>query len=636
MHATPSTPNPAADAPPDHFAAVGRAYREGRWRDVDALVAGLIAQHPNVAQLHLIKGRSDEHQGRTHRAAEAYQRAVTLDPSLLDAWLLLAMLHDREGRQQDAVVACEAVLMRQPAHRPALLLLASIAEARGDWRLALPLLDRAATLDPTDAAVLNSLFATLSHSPDLAARRGVLERLLTISPHRAVILFQLAYVAQQEHAWERAFALLRQVIQAAPQYLDAHLHLAHVATVVEQWNVAADAYGAALALAPEHAEWWFRRGTMLARAARMVEAEASFREAAVRAPDDYDVWKALWTLRRDLGDPQAAAAAGRRAHALKPADLGDRLQLISALHAADRPDDALRHCRTLARAGGDDVEWGQFMDVLKDFIKVPPRELPADQPKSWDYFHYNRDKVLAMLDAALTIRQRFPHAPRVFLGQGLIAWEKTMGFLDDERFIAATRKYDHLRMMVNWEWNLHVIQWAARQALAIPGDFVELGVYRGYTTAVTAENLDFAQSSKRWFLYDTFAGIPADQQTDGWPHAYAGMESDAWFDEVTSLFASYQNIEVIRGRVPEVFETRCPKRIAFVHIDLNSATAEIGALDALYDRLSPGGVIVFDDYGWYSAREQFDAENRWVRERGLSILELPTGQGLLVKPAGAN
>jgi hypothetical protein len=110
------------------------------------------------------------------------------------------------------------------------------------------------------------------------------------------------------------------------------------------------------------------------------------------------------------------------------------------------------------------------------------------------------------------------------------------------------------------------------------------------------------------------------------------MDSDAWHREVVDLFASYPNIEVVRGRVPEVFEARCPERIAFVHLDLNSARAEVGALDALYDRLSPGAVVVFDDYGWFTARDQFDAENGWMRARGLSILELPTGQGLFVKP----
>jgi O-methyltransferase len=45
----------------------------------------------------------------------------------------------------------------------------------------------------------------------------------------------------------------------------------------------------------------------------------------------------------------------------------------------------------------------------------------------------------------------------------------------------------------------------------------------------------------------------------------------------------------------------------------------------------PGGVIVFDDYGWWQYRTQKQAEDEFMRARGYDILELPTGQGLVVK-----
>lgn len=41
--------------------------------------------------------------------------------------------------------------------------------------------------------------------------------------------------------------------------------------------------------------------------------------------------------------------------------------------------------------------------------------------------------------------------------------------------------------------------------------------------------------------------------------------------------------------------------------------------------------MVFDDFGWASARAQFNAEVAWSEARGVKILPLPTGQGLLVK-----
>lgn len=50
----------------------------------------------------------------------------------------------------------------------------------------------------------------------------------------------------------------------------------------------------------------------------------------------------------------------------------------------------------------------------------------------------------------------------------------------------------------------------------------------------------------------------------------------------------------------------------------------------LFDRVAPGAVIVFDDYGWLGCRPQRLAEDAWLAKRGYRVLELPTGQGLVV------
>ena len=51
----------------------------------------------------------------------------------------------------------------------------------------------------------------------------------------------------------------------------------------------------------------------------------------------------------------------------------------------------------------------------------------------------------------------------------------------------------------------------------------------------------------------------------------------------------------------------------------------------LFDRIVPGGLIVLDDYGWLPFKAQRDAEDIFFAERGYFVLELPTGQGLVVK-----
>lgn len=223
--------------------------------------------------------------------------------------------------------------------------------------------------------------------------------------------------------------------------------------------------------------------------------------------------------------------------------------------------------------------------------------------------------------------------PDVFVADGMATWGKSTPFLDDERFVALADKHAELLPIPNWHWNLQTVLWAIDQVRSLDGDFVELGVFKGHTTLFAAEYIGFTEWPRRWLLFDTFEGIPADQLDPDWEaankDAYVGTYS---FEEVRDRFAGYPNIEVIQGRVPDVLEGRVPDRIAFLHLDLNNTTAEIGALEALYDRIIPGGVIILDDYAWAVCRAQYDAEKAWFGARGLSVLHLPTGQGVFVKP----
>jgi hypothetical protein len=219
-----------------------------------------------------------------------------------------------------------------------------------------------------------------------------------------------------------------------------------------------------------------------------------------------------------------------------------------------------------------------------------------------------------------------------FVGDGLATWLKIQPFADDGRFLDLVDAHADLLPIANWHWNLLAPLWAVQICRDVPGDFVELGVFKGHTTLFCADYVAFQEWPKTWWLYDTFEGIPEDQRAPGWDRLNARAYEGAFsFEEVAERFIPFPNIRLVRGRVPEVLAEQSPKQIAFLHMDLNNAPAEIAALDALFDRVSVGGVVLFDDYCWANARAQHDAEKAWFEARGLSILPMATGQGLFVK-----
>lgn len=223
----------------------------------------------------------------------------------------------------------------------------------------------------------------------------------------------------------------------------------------------------------------------------------------------------------------------------------------------------------------------------------------------------------------------------VFASDMLIAIAKNLSFWYDDKFsdsFKATAQTDQEKSLV---WRLHVLTWAASNVLHLEGDFVECGVLRGFSSAVICKYLDFENIPKNFYLYDTFSGLPEETSTENERARHSGYKthynSEELFAYVKNVFSIYPNVKVIRGIVPYSFKEAVPEKIAYLHIDMNSAQAEILALEHLFDKVVPGGMIILDDFGWSWYRGQTLPEIKFMQDRGYKILELPTGQGLVLK-----
>lgn len=152
----------------------------------------------------------------------------------------------------------------------------------------------------------------------------------------------------------------------------------------------------------------------------------------------------------------------------------------------------------------------------------------------------------------------------------------------------------------------------------IAGDVVELGVFRGGSAGILGQAC--IDTGRRLWLYDTWAGIPAAGLHDN-PRALAltGKMAASREDARSHVLSlGIPEPEIVQGDFTRTVHARAPEHIAILHLDGDWYESVLVPLRALYDRVSDGGAIVFDDFGyWEGARRAFYV---FCRERNLEPL----------------
>lgn len=146
----------------------------------------------------------------------------------------------------------------------------------------------------------------------------------------------------------------------------------------------------------------------------------------------------------------------------------------------------------------------------------------------------------------------------------------------------------------------------------IPGDIVECGVARGGSAALMGLTLRKLGSNRRLWLFDTFEGLPAPSDADPDFHI-ANRYTGTCIGRLEEVRANFSRLGIVDGTnfVKGLFEDTLPtapiERIAVLHIDGDWYRSVRACLQCLYEKVSPGGVIQFDDYGyWKGARKAVD------------------------------
>lgn len=185
------------------------------------------------------------------------------------------------------------------------------------------------------------------------------------------------------------------------------------------------------------------------------------------------------------------------------------------------------------------------------------------------------------------------------------------------------------------KWRVHLACWAAWHAKHLPGSFVECGVSTGIMSLAICDYIDFNSLDKDFYLFDTFCGIPEEQMSLREKPARIAT-NERLYEESYKLalgnFEPFPRAHLIRGKVPDTLNNVDIEEVCYLCIDMNIAEPERAAIEHFWPKLVSGAPVLLDDYAMVNHEPQKEAMDEFASKKGVKILTVPTGQGLLMKP----
>ncbi len=153
----------------------------------------------------------------------------------------------------------------------------------------------------------------------------------------------------------------------------------------------------------------------------------------------------------------------------------------------------------------------------------------------------------------------------------------------------------------------------------LKGDIVECGVWKGGFSIFLAEIF----KDKNIWVADSFEGFqPLSESKYEYENDRHNPEYSSTIkvslEEVQSNFKKYNlkgnRIKFLKGFVKDTLPTSGIQEIALLRVDVDAYSATLEVLDELYDKVVPGGYIIFDDSCLY---ESLNAIKTFFKKRNI-------------------
>ncbi len=300
------------------FAAALTLHQAALFAEAASLYADIIAQAPNLPDVHSNLGAALADLGRLDEAEAAYRRAIALQPDFPAACNNLGNALKIQGRLDDAEAAYRRAIALKPDFDGAYSNLGATLAALGRTDEAELAYRQAIALQPGNAAAHSNLGSAFKDTGRLDEAEAAYRRAIALNPGHVPAYCNLGVVLKSLGRLGEAEAALRHAIALTPELAEAHLELGNVLQDLGRAGDAEACYRQAIALHPSYAEAHSNLGVALKLQSRFDEAEAALRRAVELRPDVPELLSNMGNVLKDLGRFDEAELFLRRAIAVTP------------------------------------------------------------------------------------------------------------------------------------------------------------------------------------------------------------------------------------------------------------------------------------------------------------------------------
>ena len=172
------------------------------------------------------------------------------------------------------------------------------------------------------------------------------------------------------------------------------------------------------------------------------------------------------------------------------------------------------------------------------------------------------------------------------------------------------------------------------QSLNTDAAVLEVGVWRGGTAGIMAQQLSNLKSTATLYLADTFTGVAKAGIND---RLYKGGEhsdtSQQIVEHVLKNKSEYLHYKILKGIFPEdtAHAIKESEEFGLCHIDVDVYESAKDILEWVWVKLIPGGVVVFDDYGFHSCTGVTKLVDEYRNYPDRQIIHNLNGHAIMIK-----